>query len=360
MLTIERLEDLRGNNVTVYSIRTLIDKHTYPHFSIMAGHMGVGKSSAAKLVAQEIDKTGSPVMTFNFGLEVKMIDVEEQVFKLNPNEPKVFIFEEMQGLDKSQQTALLTMLDRQPSNVYIIGTTTESYKLLKTIQSRATIWPFRLLGEKQLAQLLEDYLKEAAYNMSPTAKLALLKAARGVPRDLLKNADLAISGEFTGEQLNELLGQVSDDLMFTMLCSLKVSSVDFATNMSALIEGSGKDKLYQMRDFYTRYLLERKGIEGATLSKEKLTTLDSLFSDEERSKIGRCLIRATGETLALELSILNMELVGTTKAQMVGQQIDRIATQQASAVSTVTKDVTQARKSRAKLTASDLSAMKLD
>lgn len=359
MLDIKTLNDIRGNNVVIYTLKTLLSKNTFPKFAIFHGNMGVGKSSVAALIAREITGKEFPVTTFNFGLTVDMKELESAVFSLNPISPRAFVFEELHGLDKAQQTALLTMLDKQPSNVCIICTTTELYRVLKTMQSRATKFEFKLLGEKQLSQLLDDYLDSKGQKFSRQAKQTLLQSARGVPRDLLKNADLAIAGGFSGEQLDALLGRLSQDLIFTLLCSLKSTAVDFAGNITKLMEESEKDKLYQLRDFFTRFLLERKGIPGGTLGAEKISTINSLFSDEELERIGKMLVRAKPETLILELSLLNMELTKTTPKQMVGQQIDRAAQAQTATRKVPEQAAGKTKLDAAKLTGSALRQMKL-
>ena len=359
MLEINSLDDIRGNNVVIYSIKSLMEKKVFPHFVILAGHMGVGKSSVAKLVADQLNKAEQPVTTFNFGLKIDMKELEDTVFKMNPSQPRAFVFEELHGLDKSQQTALLTMLDSQPVNIYVICTTTEIHRILQTIRSRATVWNFRLLGQKQLAQLLDDYLVGQATKLTQKARNALLRSCFGVPRDLLKNADLAISGEFNGTQLEELLGRVSEDLIFSLLCSLKTTSVDFASNLASLMEEAGADKLVQLRDFYTRFLLERKGIEGATISSDKITTLEGLYTPEELEEIGRTLVRTKPETLALELSLLNMKLTKTSNKSLVGQQIDKAATHQATGSVTHRSADVQARINEARLNPAGLRTLKL-
>lgn len=361
MLDIKTLDDIRGNNVVIYSIKKLLEKKTYPAFSIMAGHMGVGKSSVARLVAEQVDKTGVPVNVFNFGMKVDMKELEDHVFKMNPAEPKAFLFEELHGLDKSQQTALLTMLDTQPSNVFIICTTTEIYKILQTIRSRATVWNFKLLGQKQLAQLLDDYLTSIEVtSLSRAAKEALLHSAAGVPRDLLKNTDLAISGEFSGDQLNALLGRVSEDLMFSLFCALKTQSVEFSAVVDSLVEQSSESKLPQLRDFWTRYILESHGIDNPTLPKDKIKQLQSLYSAAGAMKVGRTLVRATPDTLILELALLNMELTQTSTGHQIGQQRDKKATNTANGVALSPDEQAAARKQAARISPAALNQLRLD
>lgn len=361
MLEITKIEELRGNNVVIYSIKRLLERGTYPAFSIMAGHMGVGKSTAAKLVAKALNKADVPVHTYNFGLKIDMGELEETVFKMNPSEPRAFVFEELHGLDRSQQTALLNMLDTQPQNVYIVCTTTEKFKILNTIRSRATVWDFKLLGQRQLAQLLDDYL--ATLNtppLSPMAKEALLHSASGVPRDLLKNTDLAISGEFDGEQLNALLGRVSENLMFSLFAALKTTSVEFSSTVGTFIDQTSDNKLPQLRDFWTRYLLERKDIENPTIAKDKLRMLNEIFSDDEVTKVGRALVRATPDTLILELALLNMELTRTSVGHQVGQQKDRKAMFTSQGVVSEVSEEVATRRDAARVTSSISKELRLE
>ena len=98
MLKIESLSDIRGNNIVIYAIKTLLDRGTFPKFTLMSGNMGVGKSTVARLVAEQINANEFPVITYNFGLQVDMHNVEDEVFKLNPSKPRAFVFEELHGL----------------------------------------------------------------------------------------------------------------------------------------------------------------------------------------------------------------------------------------------------------------------
>ena len=355
MLEIDKLQDVIGNNVILYSISTLLEKNTFPKFTILSGHMGVGKSTVARIVANKITQGENKVVTYNLGLDIKMGDLEDQVFKLNPAKPRCFIFEELQGLDKSQQTALLAMLDKRLSNVYVVATTTEIFKLLKTVRSRATIFDFKLLSNLQLEKLLNDYLESKDVKLNKEIKNILVKSCYGVPRDLLKNTDLVLSGEFNEEQIRELLGQVSENLMFSLIASLKSVNIDFVANLDSFLDNTSIDKLFQLREFFTRFILESKGISGGSISKDKLKILNSLFNRDEIDLIGKTLIRAKKDTLALELSLLNMTLTKVSNKQIVGQQIDKLS--QNNAVVTVRKD--SGLKKDSKLKQSDLKNLKL-
>lgn len=322
MLEIKTLDDIRGNNVVIYSIKKLLEKKSFPKLSIMAGVMGVGKTSVAKVVAQELDKSGNPIQVYNFGMPIDLNKIQEEVFSLNPMKPRAFIFEELHGLNKGDQNALLQMFDSQSPNIYVICTTTEIYNIIRTIRSRAQVWEFKSLSNKQCAQLLEDYLADKGVRLSEQAKQSLLRSCRGIPRDLLKNTDFAIEGEFTPSQLDTLLGNVSDDLIFALFCSLKSKTTDFIANIETFMEDGSSTKLSALQDFWLRYILERNGGTKLTLSSQMIDTLNAVFSDEDIMKVSKTLLRAERDTIMLELVTLNMSLTQTSSATVLGYQRD--------------------------------------
>ena len=178
MLELKTLEDVRGNTTVIYSIKTLITRKTFPNLSIFAGVMGVGKTSVAKIVARMVDETETPTTVYNCGTISDVSRLQEEVFSLNPIKPKVFIFEELHALNRASQEALLQMFDSQAKNIYIICTTTELYKVRRTIKSRSHVWEFKSLSEKQLAQLLDDYLNDKGVTLSVESKNALLRSSK--------------------------------------------------------------------------------------------------------------------------------------------------------------------------------------
>lgn len=322
MLEINKLSDIRGNNVTLYAIQTLLDKKMYPKLSIMAGMMGVGKSSVAQVVAGLLDNSGRASKIYNFSMPTDIKKVQEEVFMMSPMTPKAFIFEEIHGLPKDDQGALLQMFDSQKPNIYIICTTTDVHDVLPTIRSRAQVWNFKSLSENQMAALLDDYLDSKGSKMSKESKTALLRSAKGVPRDLIKNADLAIAGEFSDDQLNDLLGNVSDTMSYTIMCSLSSDTADFLMDANHSVS-ENPYLLYSLRDFWVRYLIERQLRSSSTLEKEMVNSLDTIYSDNQRERIAKMLLKATPSTLLLEMLTLNMSFTGSNASTVVGSQVDK-------------------------------------
>ena len=320
MFNIKELQDIRGNTVVTYSIQTLLDRGSFPNFSIMSGVMGVGKTSVAKVVANKLNKSDADVRIYNFGMDIDMNALREEVFALNPAKPRAFIFEEIHGLPRNDQNALLQMIDSQSRNVYIICTTTELTKVIRPLRSRAQTWEFKLLSDKQLSALLDDYLEKQGSTLSAACKKALLRSCKGVPRDLLKSADFALAGDFNSAQLDSLLGNVSDEMVYSIFCSLHADTVSFVSNLESLLDEGAEAKLSALQDFWLRYIMERSGAVRKTLTPAMIKTLDQLYPKAEAAKIAKMLLRAQPDTLMLELVTMNMALTGATSNATVGQQ----------------------------------------
>lgn len=316
-------DNIKGNTTIIYMLKQLLNKQ-FPSFIILAGPPGTGKSTVALEISKYINKSDSNVYTINFGLEVDMEKIETSIFKMTPSEPKAFIFEEFHGLQKEKQTALLQMLDNQPRNTYIIATTTELRSINRPIKSRATVFQFRTLSKSQLMSLANDYCDSKGVELSKELITLLVNNARGIPRELLKSIDFAVSGEFNAEQMADFSGIMSTNLVFNVLCSLKSDSADFIVTLrNVFFESVGDNKLYQLRDFWLSYILASKSLDYSDIDKEKCTILNSLFNEKEIDAISKVLIKAKEETLMLELISLNMNLKKSSNSSILGSQIHR-------------------------------------
>ena len=329
-MEVKSLDGLFGNTITIYMIKTLLEKKKYPNFSILSGRMGVGKSTAARLIANELS---SSVQSFNAALGLDLKDLEQTVFKLKPTSPKVYIFEEVHALSKQDQTSLLDMLDQQPSTVYILFTTTEIGKMIAAIKSRATVWNFKSLNPVQLSQLLTQYESEVGITLSEDVKSTCIRLARGVPRDLIKIADLMIAGNFSSAQLDESSGIVADNILASLLLAIGTDSVGFYQVLQTI--GNETDTLgTQLQDFTVRYLLESKlnSSAASTLSKDLRKQLDERFKTAsgqlELQEIVTAISRLNNTNVLIDLCALSLKLERISLQNARGVQVDRARTQQ--------------------------------
>lgn len=325
MLQITNLSDIHGNSTVIYAINTLLSRGKFPKFTILYGQMGVGKSSVAKLILDELTKESnvmSAKQIYDVASNLPLDEIDEIYIKHTPMYPVAILLEEIHMLSKEKQTSLLTLLDRQPKNVYFIATTTEMNKLLKPLQSRAQAFEFKRLNQSQMKTLMEDYLSTLGVGLTQNVKDALIYKARGIPRDLIKDIDLMVDGEFSDEQAEDLLGFLSDELLFTVFTTIKSDALSFVEIISTLFDSKQTNRVQQLTDFWVRYLLCRKGGSTINIDKNHVDVLNDLYTNEADLRlITNTLIRVTERTLELELLGLNLKLTSTSSKEITGVQI---------------------------------------
>lgn len=326
MITTTDITKLFGNNALRATINQLLVKKEFPNFTILCGPMGVGKSTMARIIAETLikentDKTSS-IHVINCAAKPDISNIESNYLRFSPMEPIVLIFEEFHGLlkDSNEQTILLNILDKLPSNVYLIATTTELHKIQRPIISRSIKFEFKLLSVKEMSNMLDSYLKAQNISFNHDIKSALIHTSKGVPRDLLKTVDLIIKGDLSNEQIMALVEYVSDNSLFAIFSSLKTESVSFSVVIEDLMLSMPSNQLQSMRDFWSRFLLMRKGSTEITIDKNIFQSLKQLYDDKDIMLITEVLLNTDVNKLVLDLLHLNMKLTNTSNKQMVGVQ----------------------------------------
>lgn len=196
---------------------------SFPHALLLVGPRGAGKTSTARIIAamlndpantlgktlKDADPKEDVIQRIHRGssLAVHELDaashrgiddiraLKEQAY-LPPQEGKVlvFILDEVHMLTTEAFNALLKLLEEPPSNVVFILATTEEHKMPETITSRCTIVRFRKASSEELADALEDIIKDQKLNIDPQALQAITASADGSFRDAVKHLETVAAG----------------------------------------------------------------------------------------------------------------------------------------------------------------------
>jgi putative ATPase len=235
---------------------------------ILWGPPGVGKTTLAKIIANELERPFFLLSAINSGVK----DIREVISKAKKQRffssptPLLFI-DEIHRFSKSQQDALLGAVEQ--GVVTLIGATTEnpSFEVISALLSRSQVYVLKHLEENDLDELIERALTKDEYLSSKEIiiqeKEALLQYSGGDGRKLLNILEIVVnaSGEspitITNKSVTDKLqqnlavydkgGEMHYDIISAFIKSIRGSDPNAALYwLARMIEG-GEDVKFLAR-----------------------------------------------------------------------------------------------------------------
>ncbi len=305
--------DLLGQEHVCQTLTNAIKHDRMAHAFLFCGPRGVGKTSAARILAKTLicprGKSGKPCNNcaicgeISNGASIDVIEIDgasnngvDSIRELREKACylpaqgiyKVYIIDEVHMLSQSAFNALLKILEEPPPHLKFIFATTESYKIPVTIISRCQRFDFKKIPLKMLEGHLEKIASEEKITIEKDALLKIAKEARGSFRDALSLLDQAISfaqNKITLKHLHEILGSVDEEVLFNILeKTFKKEAIPLLKHL-ADIYGQGHDvkQLFSELLDLLRSLLLLK----LALQENKDAALDQIFdlTDHEISRL---------------------------------------------------------------------------
>jgi len=156
--------------------------------------------------------------------------------------------------------ALLKTLEEPPGHVIFVLATTEAHKLPATILSRCQRFDFHRISRADLLERLRLVANNNNITVTEEALAVMVQAAEGGLRDALSLLDQCIG--FTDEAIeiedvNQVLGTVSEELLAQVVSALKQNDAGALIRLVAAVIEQGKDIRKFVRDLigYFRDLL---------------------------------------------------------------------------------------------------------
>src|SRR5688572_13780052 len=187
-----RLDDLVGQEHLVGPkgiIRQAIASGNIPSM-ILWGPPGVGKTTIANIIANEVKKPFYTLSAINAGVK----DVREVIEKAKTSPRSILFIDEIHRFNKGQQDALLGAVEK--GTITLIGATTEnpSFEVNSALLSRCQVYILKALGEEELMVLVKQALQndESLKGRKITIEEhhALLNISGGDGRKLLNLVEL--------------------------------------------------------------------------------------------------------------------------------------------------------------------------
>lgn len=343
------------------------------HAYLFSGPRGVGKTTAARILAKAINCTtplseredeAEPCRTcdschsFEEGRSLNVFEIDaasnRKVGDVEPllekvtippqgGRKKVYIVDEVHMFSKHAFNAFLKTLEEPPPHVLFIFATTEPHNVPATVLSRCQRFDFRRVPAERTARHLHWICEQEGIDADAASLMLLARKGDGALRDALSAFDQAVSlcgTELRYDALAQAMGVVDADLYFQ--ATARAAEGDSA-GMLRLVEDVVSQG-YDLQEFlagfseHLRNLLvaatmeDRALIEATDAMRTRYAEATGTFSEADLLRLlmlaGEAedhVKTATQPRLRLEMALLKMAaLPRAADLQQVLQQLDRL------------------------------------
>jgi len=247
----QRFAELVGQEHVARTLSNAIAQNRVHHAFLFTGARGVGKTSAARILAKALScekgPTADPCGACDLCQEIaagRSVDVIEIDAASNTKveetksilegvrylparaRRKVYIIDEVHMLSAHSWNALLKTLEEPPPHVVFVFATTEVHKIPVTILSRCQRFDFKLIPTARLSEHLDGILKAEAIDAAPDAVRLIARQAAGSVRDGLSLLDQTIAYVGTERLTAEITADVLGIADRRLLVELAAAAID--------------------------------------------------------------------------------------------------------------------------------------
>src|SRR3954463_1844486 len=343
----QSFSDVIGQETVVRTLQNAIEGERIHHAYLFAGVRGVGKTTAARLLAKALNCVKGPTaepcnvcticreITEGIDMDVREIDAAtytgvdnirelRDITQFQParDRNRIFIIDEAHMLSTGAWNALLKILEEPPPHVIFMFATTEINKVPQTIISRVQKELLRKITLDDLIARIRKIVDAEGIEADDRAIEIIARRGEGSVRDSLSLLDqvIAFGGRsITAADVATVLG-LSDTTFFARIAAL-IAEGDHGGILEALDEASetGRDFKMLYRDLlsFMRNLLLVAGRANESMlavAPEDLPVIRSTaekFSYSELLRISNLLLRddetvnrAEHQRLAVEIALL--------------------------------------------------------
>ncbi len=300
---------------------------------VFAGQRGVGKTSAARILAKCLNCATGPTSTpcqtcpsceaITRGNHLDVIEIDgasnrgiddirqlrDQVrFAAVQGAFKIYIIDEVHQITPDAFNALLKTLEEPPAHVKFIFATTVPQKVPPTILSRCQRFDFRRVDNRTVVGVLQRVIEAEGVRADERALYAVARASDGSLRDaevMLEQLASFCEGAITERDVTQLLGDVEHDVLSAWADALLGRDVPAALSLLAQQVEQGKEPVQILTGllWHLRHLLIARATAHSPARAELLARLIDL-PDDARARLDAQSANATVEELIVMSQVL--------------------------------------------------------
>jgi DNA polymerase-3 subunit gamma/tau len=324
----QKFSDLVGQEHVTKTLANAIKNDRVAHAYIFSGARGVGKTTAARILAKALNCVHGPTATpcgecdscreIAAGTSLDVIEIDaasnrgiDQIRELREmvryapasSRSKVVILDEAHMLTGEASNALLKTLEEPPDRVTFVMATTQPEDLVDTIRSRSQHFHFRALTFGEITVRLEEIAQKENLKIDAGALAVISRMAEGSMRDalsLLEQARAYCGEVITNDAVRELLGVVPDDALTTLVSAIAEGSADRALGLIHTFQKEGRNLQHFCREAirHMRNLLiarvcgaDSDLIAATADQRPALAEAAALFSEEDLTRFFQILLQ---------------------------------------------------------------------
>lgn len=341
--------DIVGQSHITTTLQNAIASKRLSHAYIFSGARGIGKTTAARILARAInclhpngsdpDNTCDVCKEMIEGRSVNIFEIDgasnnsvddirnlRDAVRYGPAKGnyKVYIIDEVHMLSKGAFNALLKTLEEPPPYVMFIFATTEIHKVPLTILSRCQRFDFRRITIDEIISQIKFIAGKEQIKIDDEALHIIARRADGSMRDAQSIFDQIVSycgKDVKTDAIISMLGVVDYEIFFRVTDSIKAKDIKAGLSLVEEIINRG----YDIREFlnglieHLRHILVAQVtdstvmIELSDLYRARYQSLKGTFTDNDLLR----LIKVASDTesaikwvqqprLKLEIALINM------------------------------------------------------
>ena len=325
----QKFSDIAAQEHVTRTLKNAIRSQRIAHGYIFSGSRGVGKTTAARILAKALNcekiqsdtkyrtEESEPCgqcescQDFDAGTSLNISEFDaasnnsvEDIRALRENvryapqkgQYKVYIIDEFHMLSNAAFNAFLKTLEEPPEHVVFIFATTEMNKVPPTISSRCQKFNFKRIAIQDIQAQLKAICEKEAIHIDDKSLLLIARKADGAMRDAQSLLDQVISfcagnaeQTIAYETAAELLNDIDDELFFNVTTAITNKDAKAMLELSRFVFEKGYDPsdfLTRLIEHFRNYLTvinlrSAKLVEGTEESRARYESEAQQFSAEQ-------------------------------------------------------------------------------